>query len=127
LTQGDKVEIRKGFTVLGDEDTTSNKTYVHTGYKSTGEQVLFKKVGAKLYYYNDTDWVEIGTNLFTSSGVNDIPTFTNYASNAGNCVYISSPKSGLFKIMTANPGSYTSLYVSGTNYKGHIKIINNRM
>ena len=127
LTQGDKVEIRKGFTVLGDEDTTSNKTYVHTGYKSTGEQVLFKKVGAKLYYYNDTDWVEIGDNLFTTAGVNDIPTFTNYASNAGNCVYISSPKSGLFKIMTANPGSYTSLYVSGTNYKGHIKIINNRM
>jgi len=128
LSQGDKVELRRGYTIYGTEDTGSYPTYVHTGYKADGTEVMFKKRGAELFYYNETtsDWVEIGTNLFTGAE-NDIPSFANYASNSGNMVLIGSTNSGLYKIMTANPGDYTNLYVDGTNYKGNFKLGNNRI
>ena len=129
LTKGDKMELRRGYETFGTEDTTTYPAYIHTGYTANNTEVVFKKVGAKLYYYNTTteDWAEIGSNLFTAAGVNDIPSFANYTTNAGNMVFISSTNSGLFKIMTANPGSYTSLYADGTNYKGNMKIQDNRM
>ncbi len=128
ITLGDKVELRKGYTLFGSDDTGSYKAYTHVGTTANGTDVLFKKVGAKLYYYNTTTeaWVEIGTNLFTGAET-DIPSFANYSSNAGDFVYISSPNSELYKITTATPTSYTALYSDGTNYKGYIKIFRNRM
>jgi hypothetical protein len=79
------------------------------------------------YYENRSDWVEVGTNLFPAAAETDEAAFANYASLAGNQMFISSPNSGMYKIMVANPGSYTTLTDTSKNYKGYIKIKQNRM
>ena len=54
-------------------------------------------------------------------------TFTNYSSLAGNFVYVTSPTDGLFKIVTANPASYSDVYLSTKNFKGYSFIDKGRM
>lgn len=129
LTKGDRVELRKGYKVLGTENSGTGKIDgLHVAYKADGTQVLSRKRGRKLEYYDTStsDWVETGTNLFPAAAENDEASFTNYASLAGNQMFISSPNSGMYKIMVANPGSYTDLTAS-QNFKGYIKIKQNRM
>ena len=94
-----------------------------------GTQVLYRKRGRKLEYYNTatSDWSEVGTNLFPALAETDEASFANYASLAGNEMFISSPNSGMYKIMTANPASYTDLTDVSKNFKGYIKIKQNRM
>jgi hypothetical protein len=46
------MELRRGYETFGTEDTTTYPAYIHTGYTANNTEVVFKKVGAKLYYYN---------------------------------------------------------------------------
>ncbi|MEW6126727.1 MAG: hypothetical protein AB1757_06790 [Acidobacteriota bacterium] len=127
--KGDKIELRKGYKVLGTEQSGSGKvTGLHVAYKADGTQVLFRKRGRKLEYYSTatSDWVEVGTNIFAAADSSNYATFTNYASLAGNQMLICAPNSGPFKIMVANPGDYSDQYSSTKNFKGYIKIKQNR-
>ena len=67
------------------------------------------------------DWVETITGL----DVDNEPTFTNYTSLAGYFTYIGG-RGGLWKICTANPGSFTDVYEEAKNFKGKIKINDGR-
>lgn len=129
-TRGDKIELRLGYRVFGTENAgTGSIDGIHTAYKADGTQVLFRKRGRKLEYYNTSteDWSEVGTDLFPAAAATDEVSFANYASLAGNQMFFSSPNSGMYKIMVANPGSYTDLTDNSKNFKGYIKIANNRM
>lgn len=131
VTLGDRIELRRGYRVLGTEITGSGKiTGLHIATKNDGTQIPYRKRGRKLEYYDASlatpDWVEVGTNLFPALATNDDASFANYASLAGNQMWVSSPNSGLYKIMVANPGSYTDM-THASNFKGRIKIKYNRM
>jgi hypothetical protein len=130
LTKGDKIELRKGYKVLGTENSgTGSIDGLHVTFKANGTQILYRKRGRKLEYYNTatSDWSEVGTNLFPVAATTDEASFGNYASLAGNQMFVCSPNSGPFKIMTANPGSSTDLTDSSKNFQGYIKIKQNRM
>src|SRR5215210_7017966 len=130
LTKGDKIELRRGYKVLGTEQTGTGKIDgLHTTFKADGTQILFRKRGRKLEYYNTatSDWAETGTDIFPVAALTDEASFANYASLAGNQMFVTTPNAGPFKIMTANPGSYTDLTDSAKNFQGYIKIKQNRM
>lgn len=130
ITKGDHIELRRGSAVKGTEQTgTGIISGIHVAYKADNTQILYQKRGKKLMYYDEvtSDWLEVGSDLFTTAGLNDNATFANYSGLAGAQVWISSPNSSLFKIMTASPASYTDMYDSTKNFKGYIKITQNRM
>ena len=130
LTIGNRVELRRGYLLLGTLITGAGKiTGLHVTYKNDGTELLFRKRGRKLEYYDTvtSDWIETSTNLFPVAAEDDIAFFANYQTNAGAQMFVSSPNSGLYKIMTANPGSYTDLTDASLNHKGYIKIKYNRM
>lgn len=130
LSLGDRIELRRGFALLGTENAgTGEIDNIGVAEKVDGTQILYRKNGRKLEYYNTatSDWVEVGTNIFPVAAENDYASFANYASLAGNQFFICSPNAGPFKIMTANPGSYTDLTNASKNFQGYIKIKQNRM
>lgn len=129
-TKGDKIELRSGKTVIGTEDVTAGKVRgLKSAKKPNGDDLIYKVVGRKLFYYDDIttmDWVEVGTNVIPEDAVDEDISFENYESLAGTQLFINSPKGPYLKIMTANPGSYSDMYDEAKNYYGRIKIIQNR-
>jgi hypothetical protein len=127
LTKGDRIELRKGSKVLGIEQSGTGKvTGLHVAIKADGTQVLYAKRGRKLVYLGTSDFIEVGTNLFPAEAQNEDVTFANYAPLAGNQMFFGSPSSSLYKIMAANPGDYVDQYDSSKNFKGYLKIKQNR-
>lgn len=127
-TKGDKIELRRGYSVIGtDTGAGGENDGIHTTYKADGTPILYRKRGRKLEYATslDGDWTEVGTNLFPADAENDDATAVNYQSLAGAILFVSSPNSSIYKIMTANPGSYTDL--SSTTHRGYIRIHKTRM
>lgn len=130
LTKGDKIELRRGSAVIGTEIPGVGRiTGFHVGFKADGTEVWFGTHGMSIYYYDTATelWVEIGTNILGSAADGEDVFFANYSTNAGAQTWFGSPHSSLFKIMTANPGSYTDMYDAARNFKGWIKINQNRM
>jgi hypothetical protein len=124
-TVGDRIELNRGKKVIGDATSVvGNSIQGHFfAHKADGTAVHFKKTGTKIQYLNDSDvWTDVITGL--TEGAEYV--FSEYFSLAGAFVYIGGPD-GLYKICTANPGSYTDVYVEDTNYKGKILIDTARM
>jgi len=121
LTKDGKIELMYGRQAQGTEGTAGKVWAQHTGYKTDGTSVFFRKIWdgteGRVQYLDGDTWTDVITGLANS----DI-TFANYASLSGNYVYIGSPQDGLFKIVTANPGSYADVYDSTKNFKGHFFI-----
>ncbi len=120
-----QIELSRGRLLIGAEETANG--YVKGegwGYKADGTAVHFRKINTKIQYYNTTTllWVDIITGLTESAEY----TFSPYQSLAGTFVYATGVD-GIYKIHTANPGSYTSLYDSTKNYKGKSIIVTSRM
>lgn len=133
LTMGDSIELRRGFSFLGDASLQSGDGEA-TGLKkvtnSLSVEVLYYTYGQKVKYFNETtdEWVEVGTDLLGVAADGEEITLDEYVTLAGNQLWINSPNcAGLFKIMTANPGSAKDNYDSTKNYKGYIKIDTNSM
>lgn len=126
LTKDGFIELMYGRQAQGGEGATGAVLAEHTGYKVGGQAVRFRKVVAsgagKVQYLNGSTWTDVITGLDTNP-----VTFSNYSSLAGNFVYITSPTDGFFKIVTANPGSYTDVYLSTKNFKGYSFIDRGRM
>ena len=133
MTLGDRIELRRGQYVKGTESTAAGSiTGLHTAYRADGIAVVFRKNGRKLEYWvsgTSIDWIETGTNMFPAAASSDQATFATYTSLAGNQMFVSSPNSGLYKIMVANPASFTDVSDSTQNYSGkfRMKISQNRM
>ncbi len=130
ITKGDKIELSRGMSVLGTEiPGVGRTTGLHVGYKSDGTEVWFASRNKSVYYYDTGTelWTEIGSNILGDDADGEDVTFANYVTNAGSQVWFCSPNSSLFKVMTANPGSYTDVFNSSKNFKGYIAINSNRM
>lgn len=120
-----QIELCKGRLLIGAEETASGSVLGEGwGYTATGVKVHFRKVNTKIQYYNTTTllWVDIVTGLTASAEY----TFSPYQSLAGTFVYATGVD-GIYKIHTANPGSYSSMYDSTKNYKGYSMITQSRM
>src|SRR3989304_3417181 len=108
LSMGDRIELRRGMAVLGNTISGSGKILgLHVAKKADGTEIPYRKRGRILEYYDSTSetWTEVGTNLFPAAAENDECSFGNYFSLAGAQMFVCSPNSGLYKIMTANPAS----------------------
>lgn len=130
LTKGDKIELRRGYAVLGTEQTGAGRVSgLHVTKKASGTSILVAKRGRKLVYYDTVteDFIEVGTDLFPAAASSDDVLFSDYYSLAGAQMWFGSPNSSLYKIMTANPGSYSDQYDNSKNFIGWIKIKQNRM
>lgn len=130
LTQADRLELRSGYKVYGNKDSSTGKI---TGYivakNSAGTEFAYRTHGQKLErYVSATDtWTELGTNaLGTSADGKDI-SFAEWHPIAGDFVYLNSPYGPFLKIDLSAPDTATDVYNAAKNYKGYIKIAENRM
>lgn len=85
--------------------------------KMDGTKVHFRKSNTKIQYFDGTTWQDVITGLTAGEDY----TFAPYLSVSGAYLIIGGPD-GLYKIATANPASYKSMYVDGTNHYGKIII-----
>ena len=136
ITEGVKIALRRGYNLLG---TTANTgvgkiTGLGVAKKPNGTDILYRTRKRKIEYYDTVtdEWIEVGTNALAAAVVatdtlgEDI-SIEPYQNPTGPQIWFNSTQAGPIKIMTANPGSYTEMYVLGTNYKGYMRIKNNRM
>lgn len=122
LTLGDKIELSGGYSIVGTEQSGAGRvTGLFVGEKVDGTKLPFRTRGKKMEYYSGSDWTEISTDLLGTDADGEDVSFTQYVSLAGYQVWASSPRSGLFKIMMANPGSAKNVYDAAENFKGLVK------
>lgn len=137
LTLGSKIELRRGYTLLG---TTYNSglgkiTGLGVASKPNGTDIIYRTRARKIEYLdtNTNDWVEAGSDILPADVVTAADPYgedisiQEYINPTGPQVWFNSINAGPHKIMTANPGSVTSMYTLGTNYKGYIRIKSGRM
>ena len=90
--------------------------------KKDGTAVHFRKTNTKIQYFDGTTWQDTITGLTAGAEY----TFSPYVSLAGAYLYATGVD-GLFKIATANPGSYKNMFDEAKNYKGYSIINEQRM
>lgn len=120
-----QIELTRWRNRLGAEETANGNVQGHWyGYKADGTTVHFRKINTKIQYYNTTTglWVDIITGLTSGAEY----TFSPYSSLAWTFIYATGAD-GLYKICTANPWDYASMYDSTKNFKGKSLISTGRM
>lgn len=120
-----QIELCKGRLLIGAEETANGSVQGEGwGYNVHGTAIHFRKINTKIQYYNTSTllWVDIVTGLTSGAEY----TFSPYQSLAGTFIYATGID-GIYKICTANPGSYSSMYDSTKNYKGYSMITQSRM
>lgn len=126
LTKDGRIELMYGRQALGDAGSAGKVVTQHTAYKVDGTAVKFRKIWdgteGKIQYLNGSTWTDVIIGLDRNPC-----SFSNYSSLSGNAVYVTSPTDGLFKIMAANPATYTTLYDETRNFKGYSFIDKGRM
>lgn len=113
VTKDGQIELARGRTLFGDTGAVGSCSDIHVGYKINGTPVYFKKSGTTIKTLVGSTWTDVITGLTENAPTS----FTNYSSLAGAFTYIFSTD-GIYKIVTANPTSYTPLYDSAKNFKG---------
>lgn len=118
-----QIELCRGRFLIGAEETANGYVkWEHFGYKADWTAVHFRKINTIIQYYNGSTWADTVTGLTSSAEY----TFSNYQSLAGTFVY-ATWADGIYKIHTANPWSFTSMYDSSKNFKGKSMIATARM
>lgn len=131
LTKGDHIELTGGYTVVDPNHQNvglGRVTGLILAPLVDGSTQAFYSYGKKVKYLDSNDeWQEIGTDILTTAADGEDIAMTAYVSIAGYQTWISSPNSSLFKIMNANPASYTDMYDATKNFKGYIDAQNSRL
>lgn len=122
ITQDGRLKLSYGRYLVGAEGTAGSIQGLHWAYKVDGTKVGYRKTATKIQYLNGTTWTDVITGLTSGADYS----FANYSSLAGAFVFIGGID-GLYKINTANPASYLSLYDSTENDKGRIMIDKGRL
>lgn len=122
ITQDGRNKLVNGKVRVGAAGVVGNVTGEIFGYKADGTKVHFRKIGTKIQYLNGTTWTDIITGLTSTADYS----FANYASLAGTFTFACGID-GLYKIHTANPGSYVDMYDASKNFKGKSIIDKGRM
>jgi hypothetical protein len=113
LTRDGHIELIYGRTTIGGSGAAGKNYGEHTGYKTDGTAVRFRKVQGSIQYLNGSTWTDVITGLTVDADY----VFSNYQSLAGAFVYIFG-RDGIYKIVTANPTDHISLYDETKNFKG---------
>lgn len=126
-TGADKVELRRGYRLLGTDMGAGRVSGLRKGVLQDGNELLFKTYARKILYFDTAtnDWVEVGSDSLPLAASGEDIAIDPYTSLAGYAIYFSSPNSGIYKIMLANPD--TLIDMSSTSYRGKMKIRNGRM
>jgi hypothetical protein len=146
LTRDTWVELRPGYHPLGIENDAVGKVLsIKTAHRWDGTEIIYKAtLDGKLSWYdplntsgqgNASKWSEvggIGANLLAgaaaaNAGAGEKVYMDEYNSPSGTQLWVGSPHSGIWKIMTANPGSAVSQYNVAKNFKGRLRIIQSSM
>lgn len=127
LTSGDRIELRRGSDILGDEVTGSGAiTGLVVATRFDGTQVPFWSRGRKIEYYNSATELRVESataNILPAAADGEDIAFSTYHSLAGAMLYASSRNSSIYKVPIANPTNWKDL--SSTSHRGKIKIKNN--
>ena len=125
----DNIQLRGGYQLLGLTRVAGQGRITGLDVATTqpGVQIPFFTYSQTLKYWNPVtqDTVTVSSSVFPVAAANDDFSIMPYKNIAGAFVYICSPNSSMYKIATANPGSYVDL--GPTDYKGHAKAGTNRM
>ena len=113
LTRDGKMELMYGREALGAEGAAGKVFGVHTAYNVNGTAIFYRKTNTTIQYLLAGVWTDVITGLVAGS-----VSFVNYFSLSGTFLYIYSPQ-GLWKIHTANPGSFADVFLSTKNFKAH--------
>lgn len=114
VTNDGSIHIAPGRALDGAAGASGKIWGEHVGYRVDGTPVRFRKAGTKIQAKVSGTWTDVITGLTETADY----TFANYSSLAGAFVYIFGPD-GLYKICTANPTSFASLYNAAKNFKGY--------
>lgn len=128
LTLGDRIELRRGQYILGDEvDGIGKVSGLFVAERFDGQEEVFKSRAQKIEHYDaDSDtWEELGSNVLGDNAEGEDVAFDDYHSLAGAFAYASSPNSSIFKIPIANPDTIVNQSI--TAHRGKIKIKQGRM
>lgn len=118
-----QIELCRGrFLIWAEETANGYVKWEHFGYKADWTAVHFRKINTKIQYFNGSTWADTVTGLTSTAEY----TFSNYQSLAGTFVY-ATWADGIYKIHTANPWSFTSMYDASKNFKGKSMIATARM
>lgn len=113
ITEDGNIFLSYGRAILGTDGSQGGVFGQIFAPKKDGTKVHFRKSNTKIQYYNGTTWVDVITGLTAGADY----TFAPYISLAGAYLYCFGPD-GLYKIATANPGSYKDMFDEAKNYKG---------
>lgn len=129
----DRIELRRGQALLGltrRNNPGSYATGLGVGVRNDGVQVPFFSYDRKILFYDSTinDTAEVGSNIIPTVASGEDMNFMPYENLAGSFVYITSPKSSIYKIAAANPASVSDQFPSGGDFNfGFAKINRARM
>lgn len=116
------LELARGRQAIGTEGALGGVFGEIFAPKRNGDKVHYRKINTKIQYYDGSAWQDVITGL--TAGANY--TFSSYISQLGAYVYATGID-GVYKIATANPGSYKQMYDSTKNFKGFSIINDQRM
>jgi hypothetical protein len=125
ITLPDRIELVGGRRLIGVEETGNNGVLgMGKITKIDGEEIIFRKIGTKLQYFNNATqlWVNIKTDLLDGEPLS----FANSFTPAGRQVWMCG-QDGLFKLYPSSPTSIINLTDKVKNYKGQIIIDKSRM
>ena len=129
LTLADRIELSGGYQVIGTENGAGKITGLKVGEKVDGTKIAIRTRGQKIETYETSvgDWTEAGSDILGTDADGEDTSIDFYTSLAGYQAWISSPNSGYYKMMLANPGSVTDNYDVAKNFKGFLLSQNGRI
>lgn len=122
ITEDGRIQLCGGRAQVGADGVVGGIYGEIFAPTKNGNSVHFRKTSTKIQYFNGTSWADTVTGLTADSNY----TFSPYLSLAGAYVFATGPD-GLYKIPTANPGSYKDMYDSTKNHKGFTIVNEQRM
>jgi len=117
---GDNIQLRRGSIPIATSLLSSGfVSGLGVGVQQNGTQVPIFSIGRHLFYYNATSQsiVEIGSSVLPATAANDDVAIIPYQNLADYAVFVSSPHSSFYKILTANPSDIIDL--QSNQYRGY--------
>lgn len=131
LTLGDRIELRRGYKVVGTDNGVGKCSSVFSATDYDGDETLFKTYARKVLYLNESSaWVEMGSNHIPVAGSGEDVFWGAIKTQAGAQAWFCSPN-GIFSKVMMNSGISTvpPTIVTVTHTKnstGRIRIKRNR-
>jgi len=123
ISLDNKIELTRGRFLIGAEETAN--WFVQWEWfwvKVDWTTVHYRKINTKIQYLNGTVWTDVVTGLTAGAEY----TFSRYSSLAGTFLY-ATWLDGIYKVHTANPWNFASMFDSTKNFKGKSIISTGRM